>query len=291
MHRSPRVSVIIPTYNRSAVLRYAIRSVLAQTFADFELLVIGDGCTDDSEAVVKAFGDSRIRWSNLPQNTKHQSAPNNEGLRQARGELIAYLGHDDLWLPQHLDLLTKGLDLANADLAYSFSINVMADGESIWPTIPRPERGSFASPLCVVHRRSVTERIGGWRDYRELAIGPDVELWRRAFASGVRFTFVPRLTGVKFPGSWRRDVYKTLPSHEQESWLGRIENEPDFEQRQLVSLVVSSSAGRGLPFREVLTTFVRQLRDWVRMRFSLPWFGLAYTRRGGIDAIRRYKGL
>src|SRR5580693_3421541 len=99
MSDSPRVSIIIATYNRSAVLRWAIVSALAQTFADFELLVVGDGCTDDSAAVVAGFPDPRVRWFNLPANSGHQSTPNNEGLRQARGELIAYLGHDDLWLP------------------------------------------------------------------------------------------------------------------------------------------------------------------------------------------------
>ena len=65
----PRVTVVIPTFNWSTVLPYSIGSVLRQTFADFELLVIGDGCTDDSEAVVRAVGDARVRWLNLPRNT------------------------------------------------------------------------------------------------------------------------------------------------------------------------------------------------------------------------------
>ena len=58
---APAVSVVIATYNWSSVLRFAIRSVLAQHLADFELIVVGDGCTDDSDAVVRGFGDARIR--------------------------------------------------------------------------------------------------------------------------------------------------------------------------------------------------------------------------------------
>ena len=60
--RAPRVNVIIATYNYSAALRCAIQSVLAQRFTDFELLVIGDGCTDDSAEVAASFKDPRVRW-------------------------------------------------------------------------------------------------------------------------------------------------------------------------------------------------------------------------------------
>ena len=65
---SPHVSIVIATYNRSNVLRFAIESVRAQTVADFELIVIGDACTDDTAAVVNGFGDPRIRFENLPRN-------------------------------------------------------------------------------------------------------------------------------------------------------------------------------------------------------------------------------
>jgi glycosyltransferase involved in cell wall biosynthesis len=85
----PQVTVILSTYNWSSVLRHAIASVLGQSFADFELLVIGDGCTDDSEQVAAESGDPRVRWIGLPKNSGHQSVPNNEGLRQARGAFIA----------------------------------------------------------------------------------------------------------------------------------------------------------------------------------------------------------
>lgn len=89
------------TYNRSNVLPYSIASALNQTCSNIEILVIGDGCTDDSEKVVNDMADDRVRWIGLPENCGHQSGPNNVGLSEARGKYIAYLGHDDLWLPHH----------------------------------------------------------------------------------------------------------------------------------------------------------------------------------------------
>lgn len=108
--RLPGITVIIPTYNWATVLPFSIGSVLGQTRADFEILVIGDGCTDESAAVVAAIRDRRVQWVNLPSNTGHQAGPNTEGLHRARGKYIAYLGHDDLWLPRHLELLVGALE-------------------------------------------------------------------------------------------------------------------------------------------------------------------------------------
>jgi glycosyltransferase involved in cell wall biosynthesis len=284
---SPRVTVIIATYNWSSVLPYSIGSVLRQTFADFEVLVVGDGCTDDSEQVVASIADPRVRWINLPANTRHQSAPNNEGLRQARGDLIAYLGHDDLWLPHHLEAHVAAIDATGSDLTHSLGISVGTDERSGWPTIPRPQAGSFASPLCMVHRRRVAEEIGGWRDYREVDETPDVELWRRAQAAGYRFTFVPRLTGIKFPAAWRRDVYRTRPCHEQAIWMKRIESEPDFEVRQLVDFIAGSRVPTGLSYREIL----RHLIDETISRLRRRWARRSSHDGRNIDEARRFKGL
>jgi glycosyltransferase involved in cell wall biosynthesis len=63
------ISVVIPTYNWSNVLKLAIKSVLWQSYQNFEIIVVGDACTDDSEEVVKSFNDSRIKWFNLEQNS------------------------------------------------------------------------------------------------------------------------------------------------------------------------------------------------------------------------------
>ena len=96
---NPVITVVIPTYNWSSALRCAIRSVLLQTVQDFEVLVVGDGCTDDSAAVVAEFEDPRLRWHNLSQNHGSQWVANNFANENAAGDWIASLGHDDIWHP------------------------------------------------------------------------------------------------------------------------------------------------------------------------------------------------
>lgn len=270
----PRVTVIIPTYNWSTVLPYSIGSVLDQTFTDFELLVIGDGCTDDSESVVNAIEDPRVRWINITR-TGGQSGPNNEGLRQARGEYIAYLGHDDLWLPHHLEVLVAALD-AGADLAHSLVLLVPPPGGRKPPFVAAE---LWRPPTSVMHRRSVIERAGGWRHFRDLKITPEGDLWLRIEAAGGKFAFVTRLTAVKFPAAWRRRVYRERPSTEQAAWLARIRSEPALEVVELAKLVVRRKPS--FAFR-----VVRLLSNpW-------EWFALATRRKGArVAAWQRHKGV
>lgn len=289
---APRVTVIIATYNWSSVLRCSVGSVLRQTFTDFELLVVGDGCTDDSAEVVAGMGDPRVHWINLPANTGHQSGPNNEGLRRARGEIVAYLGHDDLWLPHHLASLVSALDRTASDLAYALALFVDGEGGA-WATVPRPLEGRFAAPLSMAHRKRVTDEMGGWREYRELVESPDTELWRRAQVRGYTLTFVPRLTGIKFPASLRRGVYRTRPAHQQEEWLARVDREPDLEVEALVALLVRGGvdAWTGLSYRELAGGVLRQTMRRIRSRTRLRGLGLSPRPGQVIDALRRFKGL
>src|SRR5438105_4413192 len=115
----PLVSVVLATYNRSNVLKFAIETVLWQSYSNWELLVIGDCCTDNTEELMSQFSDSRIHFHNLPENIGEQSGPNNEGCRRARGEYIAFLNHDDLWFPDHLEKSVSHLQSTGSDLIYS----------------------------------------------------------------------------------------------------------------------------------------------------------------------------
>src|ERR1039458_3377234 len=89
--KNPLVTVVCSTYNSKATLRCALRSVLNQDLADFEVRVMGDACTDGTEEIVAELNDARLHWYNFPQNTGSQSEPNNEGLRRARGRYVAFI--------------------------------------------------------------------------------------------------------------------------------------------------------------------------------------------------------
>jgi glycosyltransferase involved in cell wall biosynthesis len=292
--KSPLVTVIIPTYNWSAVLPYSIDSVLRQTMDDFELLVIGDGCTDDSEMVVTSIPDSRVRWINLPSNTGHQAGPNNRGLREARGEFIAYLGHDDIWLGHHLECMIAALESSGAAVAYSLLSRIFP-GKSVGsPVFPGLEGAGGGTPSCTVYRRSVTDRIGGWGDYRELRLPPDADLFSRAQEAGFATVFVPRLTAIKFPASARKNVYRDKPSHEQAWWFEKINSRPDFEQIHLIEMMVAGEAARAMPARNLFRILIEEVikRLVWRLRRKSGLNAMFWTAKGGgIEHVRKYKGL
>jgi glycosyltransferase involved in cell wall biosynthesis len=229
---APRVTVVLATYNWATVLPYSIGSVLDQTFTDFEFLVIGDCCSDESEQVVASFSDPRVQWINLPQKTRHQVGPNNEGLRQARGRIVAYVGHDDLWLPRHLELLVAAIDRGST-FAHGRVLHVVP-GESP-QVVPRRgwsyRRGARIPPTSLAHRRDAARAVGGWRLPVETgSLDPESDLCARLFDCHGRPALVPLVTSVKLPASRRPGVYRERPHHEQDLWRGRIRGTEAPEQ-------------------------------------------------------------
>ncbi len=163
----PLVSVIMPMRDRADVVGDAVRSVLAQSHENFELIVVDDGSRDDSVEVVRGFGDPRLRLIEYDQ-AAGVSAARNRGLAAARGDLIAYLDSDNTWKPDYLSAISGFFHLkSDADAAYSGQY--LYKGYENEPFAVR--FGSYNPSLlrnrnyidlnCFVHRRNVLDSIGG----------------------------------------------------------------------------------------------------------------------------------
>jgi len=284
---APRVSVIIPTYNYAGVLTYSIASVLDQTYSDFELIVVGDGCTDDSEHVATSTGDPRVRWVNLPMNTGHQSEPNNEGVRHAIGDVVAFLGHDDVWLPHHLEVLTQAFD-AGAVAAHTTVLRV----DPGVPCYMAPltgwayERGLFVTPTSLAIRRETVIEVGGWRDAAETGVLlPEADLVARVCDVAGPPRWIPRLTCVKLAAGVRRNCYQTRPTHEQAYWLEQIRAADDPER------VVGQHEGRVSDLASPESMGVPE-RAWRSARYRLQnRLRLEPSARTQLRRLQRFKGL
>ena len=232
---APSFSIVLATYNRGEHIRPTIESVLRQAWQAFELIVVGDGCDDSTEATVRSFDDARVSWRNLPENSGSQSAPNNAGIECARGEWIAYIGHDDIWAPDHLQRLRAVIDLdATVDFAISGCISYGPEGSDFYrvhgifdaSVAEGVALRHFFPPSSIAHRRDVTDRIGPWGAPETLQAAVDTDLLLRAAGGGLRFASTKKVTVHKFAAGHRYLSYLRPSSAEQIAML-RLLDRPD----------------------------------------------------------------
>jgi glycosyltransferase involved in cell wall biosynthesis len=214
----PILSVLLPTYNRAAMIMRAIESVLGQEFTDLELIVIDDGSTDETPQVVAKVDDKRLRYVYFEQNLGNCAA-RNQGIQQARGEFIAQIDSDDLWLPQkisyqyylfqkykHLDLICCNyvdLDDLRGTSIDNYSRNERAfrglqvqelekDAWEILGGLPEALLGfDLILHSSVMLRRTTLEMLGGYNE--NLRGGGDLECWWRAALNGMKFAHTSRI--------------------------------------------------------------------------------------------------
>jgi hypothetical protein len=172
---TPLVSVVIPTWNRPEFLRRAIRSALGQTYANVEVLVVGDHCPV-VDAVVAGIDDIRLRHWNLAEHANDLgTTPRNYALKaMARGSLIAYLDDDNWWEPNHLESLVSPL-VGDPAVTFAFSSFTVA-GETI--DCRRPRRFQIDTS-ALLHRRFLLDRFGYWKSPTEVDWAHDWELVSR----------------------------------------------------------------------------------------------------------------
>jgi|GEM_PF-797358 len=196
---APVVSVIIPTHNRAEMLRRAISSVLAQTWQDFEVIVISDGSSDNTEAVIRSFNDSIIRLLKH-EKSKGASAARNTGLRTARGKYIAFLDDDDEWTANKLAVQVPVIEKSSPEIGLVYAwMEYFEDSKSIRILAPKLRGNVFVEMLdkqaiggcqTIIIKREVINTIGYFDE--ELPRGNDGDFIRR-IAKYYSVDYVPKV--------------------------------------------------------------------------------------------------
>lgn len=271
---APPVTVIVATYRSTQTLAAALRSLQQQTFDRFEAIVVADGDPEPSEAVVAALDDPRFRHLRLERNSGSQATPNRAGCERARSEWIAYLGHDDLWFPWHLEHLLAATSDA-VDLLHSMVATMVPGGVSGIMGQPMSDdarsRGWSMPPGTWLHRRSLLDRCGGWINDTTLPWAVDFDLLRRMTLAGARVQFVPRLSVIKFTSADFAN-YGPQPIRPQADYLAALVADPlALERRLLTDAAVALARlqnGSGQSPREAMYVGLRAFWRFLRTRVS-----------------------
>lgn len=228
MTDKPTFTVIIPTYNRGAVICKAINSVLNQTYQNFELIIVDDGSCDNTQDVVAGIEDLRVRY--IFQNNGGGSNARNTGIDAADGEYVAFLDSDDLFQPLHLENALPVLESDKNICIYSQIIVDRGDGitylkppralrsnENISDYLLR-DRG-FVPTSTVIVPKKLARAI---RYDEELTYGQDTDFAIRLFHAGVRFKLLQQ-PGAICNDKWNpKRISSKVNPEKRKTWLNRV---------------------------------------------------------------------
>lgn len=202
---TPLVSVVIPTYNHARYLRRALQSVIDQTYTNWEAIVIDNHSKDNTDEVMASFADSRITYLKI-HNNGVIAASRNAGIREAKGEWIAFLDSDDWWTTEKLqtciDCINDQVDLVYHDLEIVSDQPRLFRRNSIESWQVKPPvlidlmvRGNPIATSSAVVRAKLLNRIDGMNENPEMAAAEDYNTWLRIAKISNGFNYVPKHLG------------------------------------------------------------------------------------------------
>lgn len=195
MTTKPTISVVIPTYNHAGYLGEALRSLRDQTRGDWEAIVVNNYSEDETIQVVESFADPRIRLENF-RNNGIIGASRNRAIELVRGEFIAFLDSDDLWLPRKLETcmarFTPEIGLVAHDLQRFGRVGgIIHSGPAERATLARLLlEGSCITPSAAIVRTDILRQVSGFSESPEVVTAEDYHLWLKLAAAGVKMAFV-----------------------------------------------------------------------------------------------------
>lgn len=310
MHRTPIVSIIIAAYLRPQVLGWALRSVKQQTFDDWELIVVDDASDPmTAAAVASVMGeDPRVRYIALARNFGDQSGPNNVGVARSSGRYIAFLNQDDLWFPDHLQILVDWLEASGSDLVFGLNVQfarmTRADLEQQRWRGAIAETGrmgcydpvtTFAPASSWLLTRACAQAVGPWQPGSTCRSAPAQEFLFRAWRRGRRLCGCPELTTLKFSTHDRPGCYVDAVDTEQAFFSSAL----DDPARLRTTILARAGVAERWPMQGRSRWVSTLLRGILRVaaRLGISSLGLemrarGLRRRGAlIDWLREVRGL
>jgi GT2 family glycosyltransferase len=282
---TPRVSILLPIYNGAGLLGEAIESALAQSYRDFELLVLDDASVDDGAAIAEGFGDPRVQVIRNERNLG-QVATLNRGLQEARGEYVARLDQDDACLPERLERQVALLD-AEPDVAVAGTwVDVVDEAGTVvheararLDVVVDTIHGILIDRLPLAHpsvmfRRDVVLAADGYDE--AVRYCEDMDLWRRLVLAGHELRVVPEPLL-----RYRRHAGQQSSQHAAEQ---RSNNEAALER-------FVGAVAPGVDARLVRMAFTRQLDLWHELASRADGARLADDLRALLDGLGDHFGL
>ena len=202
MSGSPAVSIVVPTFNHAQFLHQALASVVAQTFQNWEAIIVNNFSTDDTIKIVESFGEKRFRLINF-RNDGVIAASRNEGIRQSNGSVIAFLDSDDLWYPNKLEHCMPAFD-AHADVVChgeNWISNNMHPRQILYGPQKNAQyarllyRGNCVSTSATLVRKDLLIEVRGFSTELEYITAEDYDLWLKLAHRKSRFAFIPEILG------------------------------------------------------------------------------------------------
>lgn len=227
-----RATVLVPTHDHGPTLVHSVGSALAQTVDEIEIFVVGDGVPDVSRDVMADLcnQDKRVRFFDNPKGLRHGEEHRHAALAGARGRIVCYLSDDDLWLPNHVEIMEEAL--RDAEFAHAFAATIEPD-QTFSSTIGDPSvpllrdlmlAGSNLVVLsCAAHLLTAYQQLPfGWRPAPE-AVPTDLYMWQQFLGQGtVRTRGTREITVLNFPTLLRRTWSSEERLAELEQWGARM---------------------------------------------------------------------
>ncbi len=296
------VTVVVSTYNRPRALVSALEGVRWQTHKPKTVLVIGDCCTPETGEALKSVTGLPLRYINLNTRFGEQAGPNSVGVALAATRLIAFLNHDDLWLPDHLARAVAALDQNRADFVTARAAFAYADPDDedrylfseVLPTGRRLSQ-SFTAPFYLFEPMSAwlmttaaARKLRRWRPAATLYRAPLTEWVMRAWRAGLNHVDTDTVTVLKHNiyGREERKAKRLYDSSTEalDAWITAITAQGADGFRDLIAADLAEAARRGLGrnFRDPIgrPALVRESRR------ALTPFNAALYRWTGHDAMQ-----